>query len=282
MRERYLPYATLTADFFSEHSDFEKLCRVQFFLDGTMLFEGIIRNYSAKTEQNRQVLHIVSHSYTEALLHNQLVPGLHTHVTLSDLMTTYNLPHVTYEQGIPEVNYIFVKDGAAMWDSITAYNYKLNLFHPFVTVCNHLRMTPKSGGDPTLIPVDRILSKEIGGDTSSTLSRIEMADIDGTYGTYVMNNNEASGRDITRVKQILMDKNFLYDPYQALYYRLAVSNRKLRLKSVSYLGYCGEDLEDLMKCTGFLQDRVSRILLVGNNGVIRTTDTFYYDSFCNT
>ena len=282
LRERYLPHSVLSADFFCEHSDYSLLCRVQFFLDGVLLHDGILRSYTAKTEKNRRILHITSHSFAEALLHNQLTPGLHLHVTLSGLMTTYELPHMTYEENIPETTYIYVRDGTAMWDSIAGYNYKLNIGYPYVTLTNHLRMTPKSDDDPITIPANDILSTQVGGDLSNLISRIDMADIDGTYGTFSMSNPEATGRGITRVKQILMDRMFLYDPYQALYYRLAVSNRRLKQKIVTYFGYCGEDIEDLMKCEGFLQDRVSRILIIGDNGSVRTTDTFYYDSFCNT
>lgn len=281
LRERYQPYSLLHAVFLCDDTDYRGAYRIQFSLNGAALHDGILRKMQVQECKNQKELHIESHGFSEVLLHNQLVPGLYPNITLTDLMTQYALPHLTYESGVTATNYIYVKDNTAMWDALSAYNYKLNGNVPYVTVCNHLRVTGKEGADSIILPQDVLTDHVIIGDTNAMISRIDMADIDGTYGTYTMSNAEATAREIVRVKQILMDKQFLYDPMDALAYRLSLSNRRMVQERVTYLGYCGEDLEDMVECESVMAGHVSRILVVGDGSGVRTTDTLYYDDFCN-
>ncbi|MCQ2434951.1 MAG: hypothetical protein MJ062_06910 [Oscillospiraceae bacterium] len=282
LKERYLPYDTLTAAVLCETVGMPNPVRAVFALDGVTLHDGIVRSCKTEQSKNRRLMQVTSRGFGESLLHNQLVPGLYFHVTLESLMTTYALPHLTYESGLSETNYIYVKESTAMWDAVSAFNYKYNLGYPYVTRCNHLRMTPKTGDTPIVLPQNNVTARSVGGDASAIVSRIDMADIDGTYGQFTMSNPRAAERGIVRVKQIPCDRQFLYNPEDALAYRIAYSNRRLTQKSVSYLGYCGEDLEDAVTLNGFVTGRVSRILLRGNQHGIQTTDTFYFDDFCNT
>ena len=281
LRERYLPYDTLTAAVLCETSGMLNPVRAVFSLEGVTLHDGIVRSCKTECRKNRKLMQVTSRGFAETLLHNQLEPGLHLNVTLESLMTAYALPHVTYESGITATNYIYVKENSAMWDAVAAYNYKYNRCYPYVTRCNHLCVTPKSGDTPISLPQNAVTAKTVGGDAATLVSRIDMADIDGTYGTYTMSNPRAAEREIVRVRQIPCDRQFLYNPEDALAYRIAYSNRRLEQKSVSYLGFCGEDLEDAVTLSGFVTGRVSRILLRGDQHGIRTTDTFYFDDFCN-
>ena len=85
----------------------------------------------------------------------------------------------------------------------------------------------------------------------------------------------------SRVKQILLDKQYVYEPDAALRFRIALGNRRVRSRSVTYAGYCGEDTEDLITVGEHFTARVSRIVLTCEKGCLTTADTFYFDDFCN-
>lgn len=285
VRDRYQPYATLHARMQVEQpalSSDDPVAEVQFYLNNVLLFEGIAKKTEYVHEQNHWVLKITAQSFSSALVKNQLVPGIHTGVTLQSLMETYKLPKVTYETGIEETNYIYVKANTAMWDSIIAYNYKLCNGFPYVRLPNMLCMLPRTGKVPIQIPADRILRYTEGSECSEMISRIDMANAEGNYGKFSLTNFEALRRGIVRIRQSLLDKQYLYDPSDALRFRVDISNRKLFSKSVSYTGHCFEDLEDLVRAGTQLTARVSRIVISGDAKGIVTTDTFYFDSFCNT
>ena len=141
-------------------------------------------------------------------------------------------------------------------------------------------MTPQSGLEPVQLPADAVYTEGSGGDSSEMLSRIDMANAAGEYGSFTMTNPEAESRSIVRVRQIQFDKQYAHAPEDALRWRIALSNRRLRSRMVCYSGYCGEDLEDPVQL-GTLCAHVSRIRITGDRKGIRTEDTFYFDPFCN-
>lgn len=278
VRDRYLPCAKLSLRM-RLTEPVQPPVSVKLYLDGRLMHEGCVRSCACIREQAQDVLQIASESYTAALTQNQLVPGLYTQVTLQQLMETYALPHITY-QDVPSVRYVHVRDNANMWDTIVAYNYKLCGGYPYIRVPNMLCMLPQTGTEPVILPENRLLRVSGGGADSGIISRIEMADAVGEYGAFTMDNPEAAARGIVRVRQILFDLQYAYDPDDALRFRIAVSNRRLRSRTFRYIGYCGEDLEDLTACGDF-SGRVSRIVVSGDSSGIVTEDTFYFDPFCN-
>ncbi|HAG13534.1 MAG TPA: hypothetical protein DCG49_06690 [Ruminococcus sp.] len=280
VRERYQAFSTLRIHMLAD-ADVPIPCAVILELDQIRLMHGIVQNAVCIRQNNHRVLQITAVSYSAALTKNQLEPGLYTRVTLRSLMQTYALPYISYDENVPEISYIFVKDNAAMWDSIIAYNYKLNHGFPYLRCTNLLCMLPQTGSEPIRLPADRFLHTASGGSCADMVSRIDMANMAGEYGSFTRTNPRAAERNIVRVRQILLDKQYLYDPDDALKWRIALSNRKLFSKSVSYAGYCGEDLEDLVQAGDFVTARVSRIVMTGDERGIITTDTFYFDDFCN-
>ena len=279
LRERYQAYAELHAVFLTD-APLAAPSEAEFRLDGRLLHDGCIEQASCVRASGQYLMKISSRSYTAALTKNQLVPGLHYAVTLQSLMETYALPKITYDASIPEINYIYVRENAAMWDSIMAYNYKLCRGFPYIRVPNLLCMMPQTGTEPVVLPADAVLSDATGGDCSGMLSRIDMANAAGEYGTFTMTNPEAIRRNIVRVRQILLDKQYVHAPDDALRWRIALSNRRMCSRTICYSGYCGEDIEDLVQA-GALRARVSRIRITGDRNGIRTEDSFYFDPFCN-
>ena len=279
IRDRYAPDASLDITMRAPSAHTEPL-RVQFSLNGTLLHDGFVRTSQYVQENGLCVLRLRTRAYSSVLTGNQLVPGLYFDVTLASLMTAYQLPQITYQQGGSSVRYLCVKENAGMWDTLTAFSYKLCGGYPYVRVPNLLCVSPQTGGSAIVLPADALLMRGEGTSSDGMISRIDMADLDGTYGAYTASNPAAVQRGITRVRQILMDRQFLYDPDDALRFRIACSNRRMRSVTLRYAGYCGEDCEDLCAC-GDLTARVSRITLTCADGVLTTEDVFYFDDFCN-
>ena len=279
LRERYQAFAQLHVQYLLTEPVGQP-SEIFFDLGGQRLHHGTVTNSVCIREKGEWIFRCSSRSFTAALTKNQLVPGIHTNVTLQSLMETYHLPFITYDTGMAAINYIFVKENAAMWDSVIAYNYKLCGGFPYIRVPNLLCMLPQTGTEAIVLP-EKLTAAGTGGESSEMLSRIDMANAAGDYGSFTMTNPEAVSRNIVRVRQITLDRQYLYAPEEALRFRIALSNRRLLTETCSYSGYCGEDIEDLVQYGGKTA-RVSRILLAGDASGIRTTDTFYFDPFCNT
>ena len=279
-RDRYHAFSTLSIHLLTEQTVFLP-CEILFSLNGQTLMHGIVYKADHVYEKGIRTMRIQARSYSAVLTKNQLEPGLYTHVLLKSLMATYDLPNITYDSDVPEITYLYVKENAVMWDTLTAYNYKLNHGFPYIRLTNLLSMTPQTGSTPVVLPEADFLQTSGGSDCSEMISRIDMADMAGRYGSFTRSNPEALRRSIVKVRQILLDKQYLYDPEDALRWRIALSNRRMESKTVSYIGYCGEDLEDLVQAGDFCTARVSRIVVSGSESGIVTTDTFYFDNFCN-
>ena len=279
IRDRYLAYASMQIQLLV-HETVPVPVNVRLWINEKLVHEGMVKKCSCDLEQNMRIFRLTTQSYSVILTKNQLVPGLYTQVTLEQLMQTYALPHITYDD-VESIRYVYVKENANMWETIVAYNYKLCEGYPYIRVPNLLCMLPQTGTEAVVLPADRLLKASEGGEIGEMISRIDMANLVGEYGSYTMENPEAAVRGIVKVRQIQFDRQYAYDPEDALRFRIAVSNRKMFSKTVRYIGYCGEDLEDLAVCGDFVRGRVSRIVVTGDSSGIVTEDTFYFDPFCN-
>ncbi len=279
LRDRYQPFSDLSIQLHTG-SALKRTVRIQFFLSHILLHDGLVRDAACKKEAGQFTTVIRSRGFTSVLMKNQLVPGIYNNVTLNSLMETYQLPNVSYQENMQSISYLYVRDNASMWDSLIAYNYKLNGSFPYIRVPNLLCVVPRTGGTPVSVPQDAVLSTGTGIRTSEIISRIDMADAAGEYGSFTQSNALAAPLEIVRVRQILFDRQFAHAPDDALRFRLALSNRRFHSRTVTYAGYLGEDLEDAVT-VGNETARVSRIEIRGDADGVVTADTFYYDSFCN-
>lgn len=279
LRDRYQPFSVLHAEFAAE-ADCPLPLDVTLTLDGRLLHSGLVREAALRYENGQHILSVHSRSYSAALVQNQLVPGVHSDVTLISLMTAYHLPHMTYEQVPDPIAYIYVRENTALWDAVIAYSYKRSRTFPYLRTPDLLCVSPQTGTEPIILPEHRILRAGDHTETGGIVSRIEMAEIDGTPGRFIMDNPEAARRNIVRVKQIQFDKQYADRPMGALEFRIAMGNRRLYAKSVVYEGCCFEDIGDLIRC-GSLTARADRILITADETGFRTEVRFYYDDFCN-
>ncbi|MBE6846836.1 MAG: hypothetical protein E7503_01705 [Ruminococcus sp.] len=279
IRDRYLPYSILRAKCIAQRNLYNYPCKAQFYLDGVLLHEGIIEQFSSELQDSTRFVTVVSKGYSAALLHNQPKPGIYTSATLDTLMTLYELPHVTYEQGVAESRYMYVKDQTSMWEMLRHYTFLLNGGTPYVTVPNHIRVTKKESPAQFTVPASKVIRKGECADLTRMVSRVDMADASGEYGVYSSTNPDAAACEITRIKQILLDRQYLSDPIKATEFRIRHSMEKMRSEYVEYLGYGGEDLGDIVTATGFAYGEVGRIELYGGQHGLRTVIHYYYDPF---
>ncbi|HBI85891.1 MAG TPA: hypothetical protein DDX71_06350 [Ruminococcus sp.] len=249
-------------------------------IDGRQAFRGWVLSAQNIRENGMDLLRLHARGYPALLLRNQLTPGVHYDVTLQSLLEAYPLPHISY-QDVPEtINYVYVKEHTALWDAVIAYNYKRSRGYPFVRMTGMVCV--RTPDDQRSISLDEkhILSVRSGCDHSGMISRIEMADIDGTYGTFVLDNPEALRRGIISVRQMPFDRQFLHDPTDSLRLRIACGNRRMRSRTVRYLGWCGEDVCDTLSADG-ISGEIGRVVITGDAKGIATADTLYFDDFCN-
>ena len=287
LRERYQPYAALHAELVIPDSvaagGAEQLVpsAVCFYLGSMLLHDGTVQKAAVLHEQNMYLLRVDSRSYTAALMRNQMVPGMYYHVTLTSLLEEYHLPHITCDSGAAEVNYVLIKEHTGIWDAVIAFCYKYNRGYPYVRVPNLLCAASQPDAAGIVLPADAVVRCGAAGEPAALISRVDMADLDGTYGSFTMTNPEAVRRGIVNVKQIAFDRQFLYNPQDALRFRIACSSRRLSQTVVTYAGYCGEDIEDAVQLPDGQTAHVSRILLTGDRNGLLTQDSFYFDDFCN-
>lgn len=277
--EAYTPYARLTATFLSQGVAYGAVNAVMLAFGMRQVFLGIADSVEQFWKDGRCFVRVQSRSFTSVLAQNELIPGLHTGMTLEKLMTGfYQFPNVSYE-AYEGSGYIFVKDGASMWDSIVNFGYQLTGYHPFIQG-NTVRFTPPSDAVQLILSGTQVLESGIVQDTTKLVSNYHMADINDNYDAYQLENTAAAAADIVRHKQLLLDRQYLSEPEEALQFRCRFSQRGWRARYVTYSGYHGEQLCDRVSFGDFLQDaQISRIRMTfGKNG-IRTKLWAYDDGF---
>lgn len=278
-REAYTPYAAMSAHFLSDGKDYGAVSSVALYYQNGRMFEGMADSIQQYTRGGKTFVRVKSKSFTSVLAQNELVPGLHYDMTMEKLMTGfYTFPHVLYEN-YEGTGYIYVRDGASMWDSIVNFGYKLSGNYPYI-YGNTVRLTPHTAYKTTVLTNDQVLEWGDVRDTTRLVSMYHMADISGNYDAYSLENTAASAAHIVRHKQIAMDQQYLYAPEQALTFRNQFSCRASRARYVTYAGFRNECIHDRVTWGTFLQDAViCRMQMVYNSRGLRTKLWVYEDGF---
>ena len=103
------------------------------------------------------------------------------------------------------VNYVLIREHVGIWDAVVAYCYKYNKGYPYVRVPNLICAEPQDGLNPTALPADAVLQCGCAEEPALLISRVDMADLDGVYGSFSQTNPEAERRGIVNVKQLCMN-----------------------------------------------------------------------------
>lgn len=278
-REIYTPYSTLTAVFPASQADYGAVSRVGLVWNNHEIFLGLADSVTVFRRSGVRLVRVTSRTFTSLLTQNELEPGLHANLTFGQLVSGfYQFPHVTYEPD-SRTNYIFVKDGMSLWDSVSAFGYKITGKIPY-TVNNHIRMTPPE--DPAVHTLTGAVITETGNvrETAKLISHYHMEDLEGNPNVYQQSNADALAAEIVRHKQIPFDRQFLSQIPDALSYRLRFSMRGWRAEYLEYAGFHNEQPGECMTLANVLQEAViCRVKMTFTERGIRTRLWTYRDQF---
>ncbi|MDE7122539.1 MAG: hypothetical protein K2O42_10330, partial [Oscillospiraceae bacterium] len=119
-REIYTPFDTVTATLPAEEISHQKISRISVWLDETEIFLGLVDSIRFSFRNQRRFLKIRSRSFTSLLTQNELPSGMHSNLTIQDLLKFYPFQHITCDD-LPDSGYIFVKSGNTMWDGFVSF-----------------------------------------------------------------------------------------------------------------------------------------------------------------
>ena len=277
--EAYTPYGSLTAEYLTETDEIPTADKVVLRWGEQEIFQGIADSIEAVRQNGRTLLRVKSKGFTSALVQNELEPGMHEDVTIETLLNGfYQFPHVTYEtNGLK--GYIFVKDGMSLWDNVARFGFRATGHYPYVRNDRVMLQLPASPMVHT-VPEGLLLAEGTSLDTARAVSHYHMEDITGTANAYEMEEPSVTDLGIIRHKQIPMDRQFLYDPEDALRFRLRYALRGSRAQYLMYAGFDNEQVGDLMQ---FGNDwlTVCRVQLRFGAQGLRTKVWAYRDGFYN-
>lgn len=283
-KEAYTPYSQLSVTLYGtfQLAELGSVYRAQFFVDDTELHNGTIETLETVRKNGTSYLRLSSRGLTAMLLQNQLEPGLHPQMSLDKLMTQfYTFPaEITWEKDADTSNYLYVKENTSMWDGVANLTYKLYERYPFVCGANEVRMHLPTTYRTFYTQDTSLLSMGITVNQSRIYSDFYMADADGTYGAFHETDAKATARGIVRTKQLALDRQYLYDPQQALAFRRKFAERGLNGVFVEMNGALVVSLGDRLS-DGTLLDQapINRIRMVGDRRGVRTRLEAYQDAF---
>ncbi|MBR3630983.1 MAG: hypothetical protein IKN55_11020 [Oscillospiraceae bacterium] len=278
-REIYTPFDRLTAVF--PETDFhpEQVSRVGLEWDGNEIFLGLPDRIEQVMRGGVRLLRVQSRSFTSLLVQNELVPGLHSNLTLGTLVQGfYTFPHVTYQED-DRSGYVYVTSKTSLWDCIVHFVFKLTGGYAY-TAGNMVRMSLPE--HPREITVPAAVAFGTVYDTTNLVSCYHMETIEGDADGYVQDNPAAAQTEIVRHKRIAFDRSYLASPMSALRIRNLYSARGLRSNYVEYAGFADEiPGEKVFFGTHLQGERICRVRVTfGGNG-LRTKIWTYEDGFYN-
>ncbi|MBQ8296608.1 MAG: hypothetical protein IJX77_02355 [Ruminococcus sp.] len=279
IKDAYTPYTYLTARIYAEESNYLSLCEISLYIGEHLVHHGLIDSLSAVTENGRKIISLISRGFTSLLCQNQIEPGLISNISINDLMNSYyELPYVTHEDN-SELGYIYVKDNSTMWDGVVNLAYKYNQLYPYIQGTNCVRVTADE--DPPHFTYDdaQLTESGLAYDFKRMISHFDMSDLNGDYGTYMLEDGVAVTRKIVRHKVFELDREFLQEPQEALEYRAKYAKRGYFRYFCRYSGYNGEDLCDKITFGISTAKRIGRIVVTGDSTGISTELSVYYDGF---
>ncbi len=279
VKDVYTPYVLFEGKYTSSNVESEKFSRVEFWAFSKMLHRGLVDSIDICHSDNKCVITVKSKGFTSLLCQNQPEPGMMRDVTIANILATYpDIPYVSCEES-EAVNYIYIKDGSTVWDSIVNLAFRQTGIYPYVESDNKVRITQRLPAIEFILDRRNVLATGVVDDFTKIISHIHMQDVDGSYDVFNQTNNKALERNIIRHKQIPLDRQFLYKPEDAPDYKLKFSMRGNRYHYIRYMGYNYEDLFDLVSYNTLQNKKIHGIDVVFNGTMPITTLKMYDDEF---
>lgn len=278
-KDAYQPYTSFGAKISADFYEPENISEVMFFIDNRLIHHGLADNITVTTSDGSNIISVSSRSFTSMLIQNQIEYGLKTNISINSLMASfYTLPYVTHEDN-SETSYIYVKNNSNMWDGIANLSYKICGTYPYIRGTNCVRMTPVENPSEFSYLDSQLISKGVSMAGRKLMSHFHMSNINDEFGEFELEDNEVVAQNIVRHRFFELDRQFLYNPQQALEYRSKFASRAKERLFCTYSGYNGEDLSDLVTFGFAYTERVGAVTITGSsNGVITEIST-YRDKF---
>ena len=274
-KEIYQPYTQLKVRFVSENHEPADFSEIYFYVDQKLIHHGLIDSLSTVHKGSVYLSSLASRGFTAQLMQNQIQPGFIMNVSVNSLMDSYiHIPYVTHEDSSDSSNYIYIKYGSSMWDGISALAYKLYKRYPYISGTNCVMLSAPDSPASFAYTSSELLSSEKLMMTTRLISDFHMEDIDGNYGTFDYTNSAVRNRGIVRHQYSELDKRFLYNPQEALYFYDTIASRAWKKEIFSYSGFKGEELYDNASAPG-CSGSVSSIDISGTNNGITTAVGIY-------
>lgn len=279
-KNSYLPYTLLNAQIHADAEDFENSAEIFFYLGQKLVHHGLIDTLKVTYSGGSRIVSLVSRGFTSLLCQNQIEPGLKSNITFNQLMDGYYaLPYVTHEDNSSQTGYIYLSGKSTMWDGVVNLSYKFCGTYPYIRDTNCVRITPVS--EPAVFSYTDadLLSRGFSMNGRRLISHFHMADMGGEYGQFELENPDAAAYGIVRHKYSEIDREFLYDPDEALEFYDKVASREQKMFFCTYSGYNGEDLSDIVSFGSINSERIEGIEISGSAKGIFTQLSVYHDKF---
>lgn len=287
-KDKYTPYTELSVTIIDSENILDLhavISNVRFVIDHNVLHIGIADTSEHFTENGVSFITIRSRGYTSLLLNNQMVPGIHSNMSIEKLMTSYyKFPYtIMWEDDSSVCNYIYVKEHRSMWDSVVNLGYKLYKTYPYIKEANKIMIRPHSNPYSVMFEKNNVLKYGTAVNTTGILSHLHMQDMEGNYETYNLENTLAEKLLIVRHKQIPFDRQYLNDPDMSMNLTFALASKAWRSKYITINGTSHLDVNDAVGMDGFFDmQRVCAVMISGNSRGIQSTYYVYEDDFSTT
>ncbi len=111
------------------------------------------------------------------------------------------------------------------------------------------------------------------------MSHFHMSNINEEFGEFDLEDSSVIAQNIIRHRFFDLDRQFLYNPQQALEYRSKFASRASERIFCTYSGYKGEDLSDLATFGFAYNERIGAVTITGSSDGIITEISTYRDKF---
>lgn len=277
-KEIFLPYTLLNARILCGEESFLNAAEILLNINGKTVHHGLVDSIKTVKKSGGNTAVITSRGFTSLLCQNQIEPGIKSNISVNSLMESFHpLPYVQHENNADTSNYIYVKNNSTMWQALANLSYKLCGTYPYIRGANTVRITPF--GSPTSFTYgsDRLLSLGSELVLRRLVSDFHMSDAGGSYDSFNLSDSGVHARKIVRHQYSELDRQFLYEPMQALEYKNMLAHRAYKRCFCSYCGYSGEELSDLVSFGDVRSQRIARIEITGSHKGIFTELSIYSD-----
>ena len=273
-KEIFTPYTSLTAILCGTELP-EDVVEIKFSLEGKDIHHGFVDSYRLTKRNGMFQGVITSRGFTALLTENQLPPGMYSNMTFNKLFDEYiAFPNVEHEDN-SQSSYIYVKKGASIWDSVANLSYKISGTYPYIYERNMVRMNTPPTPKEFKQNISMTISYGTEFNTRRMVSKFNMADITGEYGTYSAESSIAAERNIIRQRHFELDERFLNNPDLACQFRMMMAERDYKQYFFNYSGYDCHDINDVLISDEFGKRRINAVRIAGDKNGIRTKLVMY-------